>query len=278
MADNDIKSLLDDIIDNTDKSFPTTNMDNHGNRSLTYDKGAFREKLSLCVLKDMISAMMDDKVEDMDGMIDDTIVKHIANDYNGSCYNYLCKARDNRNSPMLGDIIQEIDDAADKVEINVNLTKDPSSEENKIDPIELANSVDNYADFREKLRIKVSKKIIDNVTSELVDNNDAPKFKDTLDAELKAKTPDHPESEPESDTATDNPDLSIGPDNMISPKNESCIISAATQIIEESYHNGPSPVSVDYAMNKAICEYCVTMLDICFTMKSSDNFFTKYSE
>jgi hypothetical protein len=276
MADNDIKSLLDDIIDNTDKSYPATNMDNHGNTSLTYDRGGFREKLSLGVLKDIVSGMMCDHVEDMDGMIDDSIIKHIAKNYNGSCYGYLCKARDNLNSPLIGDIIQEIDNAVEKADEHIKLTKDPSSVENMFNPIELAKSVDNYEEFRDKMGKYVSKKVIDNVTEELVDNNDAPKFKDTIDNELKAKTPEHPETEPTSDSTKDNQDVSITYDNMISPKNESFIITAASKIITESYRNAPSPVSIDYAMNLAICEYCISMLDICFKNRSKENFFSKY--
>ena len=58
---NDIKSLLDNIIDDTDKSFPSSDAqigDSVGNRPLTFDRGGFREKLALGVLKDMVSAMM----------------------------------------------------------------------------------------------------------------------------------------------------------------------------------------------------------------------------
>jgi hypothetical protein len=276
---NDIKSLLDNIIDDTDKSFPTTDAnigDTVGNKPLTFDRGGFREKLSLCVLKDMISAMMDDHTEDMDGMIDNAIVKHIANDYNGSCYDYLCKARDRRKSPLLGDVIQEIDNAVEDADETLQRTKDPESINDMIDVNELSKNVENYKDFREKLRDKVSKKIIMSVTAELVGNDDAPKFKKTLDAELKAVKPDQPTGEPKEDDAIGTPDLSIGAEDMMVPKQESVIVTAATKIISESYFNKTERPSIDVAMNQAICEYCLTQLDLCFTMNSTDDFFDKY--
>lgn len=273
---NDIKSLIDGIIDDTDNSYPANVGDDVGNKPLTFDKGSFREKLSLCVLKDMISAMMDDHTEDMDGMIDNAIIKHIANDYNGSCYDYLCTARDRRKSPFLGDIIQEIDNTVEEADEEIKLTKDSESIKDLIDPIDLAGKVKNYDQFRANLRDKVSKKIIMSVTAELVGNDDAPKFKDTIDAELKAVKPDQPKNEPESDSATELPDLTIGDENMMTPKQESVIITAATKIISESYFDNKEKPSVETAMNQAICEYCLTMLDLCFTMNSTDDFFDKY--
>lgn len=278
----DIKSLLDNIIDDTNKSYPAGDAqvgDSVGNKPLTFDKGGFREKLALGVLKDMVCAMMDDHTEDMDGMIDNAIIKHIEKDYDGSCYGYLCKARDRRNSPMLGDVIQEINNAVEEAAVQVNLTKDPSSINNMFDPIEVAKNVENYKDFREKLRDKVSKKIIMSVTAELVGNDDAPKFKDTLDAELKAVKPDdQPTNEPEADSATEEPDMEFEDENIMSPKpkTESVIVTAATKIISESYFNKTETPSVEDAMNQAICEYCVTQLDLCFTMNSTDDFFDKY--
>ena len=272
----EIKDLLDNIIDDTDKSYPTNVGDSVGNKPLTFDRGGFREKLSLCVLKDMISAMMDDHTEDMDGMIDNAIIKHIANDYNGSCYDYLCKARDRRNSPMLGDVIQEIDNAVDAADEKIKLTKDDTSINNMVDPIELSKSVDGYAEFREKLRDKVSKKIIQSVTAELVDNDDAPKFKDTLDAELKAVSPEQPTGEPKEDGAISSPDLKTGEEDMMIPKQESVIVTAASKIISEAYIAKQEVPSVETAMDMAICEYCLTQLDLCFTMNSTDDFFDKY--
>ena len=276
---NDIKNLLDDIIDDTDNSYPKADAnlgDSVGNRPLTFDRGGFREKLSLCVLKDMISAMMDDHTEDMDGMIDNAIIKHIATDYNGSCYDYLCKARDRRKSPFLGDVIQEIDDIVTEAAARIELTKDPSSISDMIDPKEIANNVKDYSEFRKNLRDKVSKKIIMSVTAELVGNDDAPKFKDTIDAELKAVKPTQPTNEPTEDGAIDSPDLEIGDEDMMIPKQESVIVTAATKIISESYFNKTERPSIDVAMNQAICEYCLTQLDLCFTMNSTDDFFDKY--
>ena len=78
----DIKSMLDAIIDGANNKFPNTvNSTIHQNPGTdmpqTFDAGKFREKLSLYVLKDIICAMMHDETEDLDGMIDQSIMKHI---------------------------------------------------------------------------------------------------------------------------------------------------------------------------------------------------------
>ena len=95
MADG-VKSLIDDIIHNTDNSYPagkgpvydkdTVGAEiTHNNFPVqTFDKGKFKEKLSLYVLKDLVSAMMADDVADVDHMVDDSIMRHIRDNYNGS--------------------------------------------------------------------------------------------------------------------------------------------------------------------------------------------------
>lgn len=274
---NDIKSLLDNIIDDTDNSYPEKVDTSTSNPALTFDKGSFREKLSLGVLRDMITAMMGGHTEDMDGMIDDAIIKHIACDYNGSCYDYLCAARDRRKSPMLGDVIQEIDNAVEDADEHIKLTKDTSDIKSDSDVIrDLANNVPDYDTFTNKLGENVKEKIISSVTADLVKNNKAPKFRDTLAVELKAVSPSQPTSQPESDSSTDTPDLTVGDEDMMSPKTESVIITAATKMISESYFSTGNKMEVDEAMNRAICEYCLTQLDLCFTLRSSDDFYDKY--
>ena len=89
----DIKGMLDAIIDGANNKFPNTiNSTIHQNPGVntptTFDAGKFREKLSLYVLKDIICAMMHDETKDLDGMIDQSIMKHIHDDYEtsqGSC-------------------------------------------------------------------------------------------------------------------------------------------------------------------------------------------------
>lgn len=277
---NDIKSLLDGIIERTDNSYSTSETDTTNlNPSLTFDKGAFREKLSLGVLRDIVSMMMDGHTEDVDGMIDKAILDHIRNDYDG-CYDYLCKARDktsNPSSPMLSDIIQEIDDMTYNAEKKITLTKDDSAINDTIDPLELEKSVDSYAEFREKIRRKVADKIINSVAAEIVGSNDAPTFRDTLDENLEGKA-----AEP--DSATKEPDKEIVPedDNMIEDNNgedvksESVIITAASKIIFESYSRDGSHMETKDAINLAILEYCLTQMDLCFLQHTKENFYSKY--
>ena len=109
----DVKNLLDSIIDNTNNSYPvggkgpvynkdTVGVDiTHNNfHPQTFDKGKFKEKLSMYVLKDLVCAMMHDETTDLDAMIDESIMRHIKNNYNGSCYSYICNARDRLKSPL----------------------------------------------------------------------------------------------------------------------------------------------------------------------------------
>ena len=123
MPNNDVRSLLDSIIHNTNQSFSQNDSKTvddaesvgvtvkHNNfHPQTFDSGKFREKLSLYVLHDLVGAMMHDETTDLDCMIDQSIMKHIKDDYNGTCYGYLCNARDRLKSPLLGDIIQEVED------------------------------------------------------------------------------------------------------------------------------------------------------------------------
>lgn len=272
----DIKDLINDIIDRTDNSYTSTSDTTTKNQTLTFDKGTFREKLSLLVLKDIVSAMMADQTQDLDGMIDKSIIDHIADDYSGSCYNYLCRSRDKTNSPMLGDIIQEIDDATDKMANQITLTKDDSAIDDEIDPLELAKNVDGYAKFRDAIRRKVSEKIINSVAKEIVDSDDAPTFKDTLGKELEVskKTDEEVPTETPSATPEEIPD-ETPTENATTPTGESVIIKASTKIISEAYMDGDS-ISTKDAINKAIIEYCLSEMDTCFLQDTKNNFYNKY--
>ena len=274
----DIKDLINGIIDSTDNSYPTSPANiNVKNPTLTFDKGAFREKLSLCVLRDIVHAMLDDDYEDMDGMIDRSIINHIAADYNGSCYDYLCKSRDATKSPMISDIIQEIDDTvedtADKAARDKEVVIDDISLQNVVNPLDLEKRVDNYAQFREEIKKKVADKIINSVVAELVGNNDAPKFKDNLDASLKEKQ-NETNSKPEED-GNGSTDMKTGEENMVQPMGESVIITAAGRIYAESARAG---IDTDYdtCMNKAILEYALTNLDLCWKQHTKNDFYNKY--
>lgn len=258
---NDIKSLLDSIIDDTNNSFQKKNdivvknnsvgaVHHHNNfHPVTFDAGKFREKLSLYVLKDLICAMMHDETTDLDGMIDESIQRHIHNDYNGTCYGYLCNARDRLKSPLIGDIIQEIDDKTEEVEDALNNTKDADLMNGEIDTKELLKNVDNYDTFRDKLKEQVSKKVVNDVSGVITQRNDAPVF-DDLDEEL---------------TKTDKDDVT----------NESVILRICGSIVTESAI-AKKPISTEEGLNKAIVEYCIAEMDYLFKADPKVSIYAKY--
>lgn len=258
---NDIKSLLDSIIDDTNNSFQKKNdivvknnsvgaVHHHNNfHPVTFDAGKFREKLSLYVLKDLICAMMHDETTDLDGMIDESIQRHIHNDYNGTCYGYLCNARDRLKSPLIGDIIQEIDDKTEDVEDALNNTKDADLMNGEIDTKELLKNVDNYDTFRDKVKELVSKKVVDDVSGVITQRNDAPVF-DDLDEEL---------------TKTDKDDVT----------NESVILRICGSIVTESAI-AKKPISTEEGLNKAIVEYCIAEMDYLFKADPKVSIYAKY--
>lgn len=258
---NDIKSLLDSIIDDTNNSFQKKNdivvknnsvgaVHHHNNfHPVTFDAGKFREKLSLYVLKDLICAMMHDETTDLDGMIDESIQRHIHNDYNGTCYGYLCNARDRLKSPLIGDIIQEIDDKTEEVEDELNDTKDEDLMNGEIDTAELLKDVPDYDTFRDKLKEQVSKKVVDDVSGVITQRNDAPVF-DDLDEEL---------------TKTDKDDVT----------NESVILRICGSIVTESAI-AKKPISTEEGLNQAIVEYCIAEMDYLFKADPKISIYAKY--
>lgn len=253
MAD-DIKSLLDSIIDDTNNSYQGKNniSDNnihHGPCCVKFDDGKFREKLSLCVLKDIICAMMHDDTRDLDCMIDESIIHHIKTNYKGSCYGYLCNARDRLKSPLIGDIIQEIDDKTEEVENSIENTKDEDLMNGEIDTSELLKNVDNYDEFRDKIKDVVSNKVIDDVSGVIAQRNDAPVF-DDIDDELK-KAPDE-------DTTS-----------------ESVIFNICSSIVTESAI-AKNQISVEEGLERAIVEYCISEMDYLFKAEPKVSIYAKY--
>lgn len=247
MAINDVKNLLDSIIDDTDNSYNDNKM-NSSHVSInprsgshlprTFDSGKFREKLSLYVLHDLVSAMMHDETTDLDDMIDESIMRHILNDYHGTCYGYLCHSRDRLKSPLVGDIIQEIENKTVDVEKEVQVTKDEDGIKSTIDIDEILKNVSNYDEFRDKLKNAVSDKVVKDVTDVVTKRNDAVVF-DDLDEELDAKRADD-----------------ITPDNT----NESVILRICGAIVTEAAMN-KQPISTEEGINKAIVEYCIDQMD-----------------
>lgn len=179
MAKN-IKGLMDDIIKDTDKRYS----EDDGYEK--FDKEGFRERLCMFVLRDIIDAMMAHDTKDLDGMIDDSIMHHIHDDYKGTCYGYLCKSRDKCKSPMLADIIQEIDEKVNEVAQECSLTKnEPVLESAEVK--KMLEGVEDYDSFVEKLASEVSQKVVDDVAGLLTDGGaKAPSFSD-LDDKIELK-------------------------------------------------------------------------------------------
>jgi hypothetical protein len=268
---SDTKSLIDDIIHNTDNSYPAgkgpvydkdtvgAEITQNNYPVQTFDKGKFREKLSLYVLKDLISAMMADDVADVDGMVDASIMRHIKDDYNGSCYSYLCDARDRTKSPLLSDIIQEVDDATDDKEKELEETKDDDNLAGEINIAVMLKDVTNYEEFRKKLKERVSQKVVDDVAGVITKRNDAPVF-DDLDEELE-KTDENEEGEQKEVTDEET--------------QESVILTICGKIVAESYVE-KAPISTEEGLERAICEYCVAQLDSLFKMNPKRHVYDKY--
>ena len=184
MAKQNIKDLMDDIIKDTDKRY-SKDEDCYEK----FDGDAYREKLSMFVLKDIIDAMMAHDTKDLDGMIDDSIMKHIHDDYKGTCYGYLCNARDKCKSPLLAQIIQEIEGKTAEVAMECELTKNHPVVESA-DVKEMLKGVDDYDSFIEKLATEVSQKVVNDVAGLLTDGGaKAPSFSD-LDDKIELQTTD----------------------------------------------------------------------------------------
>lgn len=248
---NDIKNLLDSIIEDTDKSYPDKKeyiggMDGSPN-PVTFDKGQFREKLSMFVLKDIIGAMMHDETKDLDGMIDSSIMRHIRDNYDGTCYGYITGSRDKLKSPMLSDIIQEIDDTVENVADEVSLKKDESVAD-KVDVNDIVKNVENYDEFREKLKKQVSDQVVNDVTKVVTTSNDAPVF-DDLDEKLSKSDED--------------------------VTNESVILRLCGAIVTESAMAG-NQMSTEEGMNRAIVEYCICEMDALFKQIPKMNIYSRY--
>lgn len=271
MPDNNIKSLLDDIINRTNTSFnkntdhPVNNSDSvgvtvtHNNfHPQTFDSGKFREKLSLYVLHDLVDAMMHDETQDLNEMIDVSIIKHIKDNYNGTCYGYLCNARDRLKSPLIGDIVQEVEDKTDETANALNDTKDSDFMNGDIDVKTLLKDVKDYDTFRNKLKKQVSDKVVKDVAQVITKRNDAPVF-DDLDEELNKKDANE-----------------INQDSTKEPTQESVIVKMCGAIVTECAI-AKTPISTEEGMNRAIVEYCLNEMDYLFKQVPKKTMYMKYN-
>lgn len=253
----DIKSMLDAIIDGANNKFPNTiNSTIHQNPGVntptTFDAGKFREKLSLYVLHDIICAMMHDETKDLDGMIDQSILKHINDDYGGSCYGYLCKAKGALNSPVLSDIIQEIDGKTMQIQSKVVDRQDNSFTDDAANLKDELKDIENYEELRNRLKEVVSNKVVNDVAKVVTQSNDAPVF-DDLDNKLEEKKNEKLEE----------------------TTNESVILRMTGKFVTEAAMNG-SPISTEEGMQRAIIEYCLNEMDYLFKLDPSMRHMSRY--
>jgi hypothetical protein len=275
---NDVKNLLDSIIDDTNNSYPAGGKgpvydketvgayNTHNNfHPQTFDKGKFREKLSLYVLHDLVGAMMHDETTDLDNMIDESIMRHIKNNYNGSCYSYLTNARDRLKSPLLADVIQEVDAKTDEVEEELEETKDEDTLNFEINIKDLLKDVVDYDDFREKLKDQVSKKVVDDVAGVITQRNDAPIFPD-LDEKLNKQDADEVADEEKA-----------AEEGMMDEDHttESVILKLTGAIVTEAAINKVS-MSTEEGMNRAVVEYCLNEMDYLFKADPKVNMYARY--
>jgi hypothetical protein len=286
----DIKDLLEDIIKSTDKSYEDKHKASEdASEHEKFDKVNFREKLSMYVLRDLISAMMHDDTKDLDGMIDQSVMRHIKTNYGGSCYGYLKSACDKLQSPLIGNIIMEINNKCDEVEEQVCLTKNPKCiEEAEMKTKELLKNCDNYDEFRQRLMNKVSKDIVDDVTNVVVNGNEAPVF-DDLDESLNKKSKEDKEKEAKEDeqkeekaeeggtpeTEDKQPDqASETPNDQV--KSESVILKMCEAIVTESYVKEHKKMTSEEGLNRAIIEYCIVQMDGLFKQNPKQDGFDRY--
>lgn len=249
----DIKHLLDAIIDGDSSVSGAEKFVTASDKPLNAQMGHvnfnandFREKISLCVLKDLITAMMADDTSDMGDMIDDSIIRHIHNDYNDTCFGYLCKSRDRLNSPILGDIIQEIEDTTDNVEKEVEDTHSISNADPEKKTEDILKNIKDYDELRQALKDEVSKKVIADVTQVITRSNDAPVF-DNIDKKIN-----------KTDTTT-----------------ESVILKMTGNIVTEAAISG-TKMSTEDGMKQAITTYCLGELDALFKADVTRTIVRKY--
>ena len=208
--------------------------------------------------------MMHDETKDLDGMIDASIMNHINTNYSGSCYNYLTKSNAALNSPMLGSIIQEINDKVEEAANVVCCTKNTDYvKEADLRTKEMLDSCDEgetYKEFCNRLRDKVAKDIVEDVSRAIADKN-VPVF-DDLDSKIK-----------QSDEKKDDPNKNAA--EVETTANESMIMTMCGNIVQESVLNN-TPMTTEEGLNKAIIEYCIVQMDILFKQTKNIDGFSRY--
>ncbi len=271
---NNVKDMLDSIINNTDNSYQKNDkgtafkantvgatVTSNNFHPQTFDSGKFKEKLSLYVLHDLVDAMMADDTEGLDEMVDKSIMKHINDNYDGSCYGYLCAARDRLKSPILAGVVQEVDDITEETSEELEENKDDDTLAGNINIQVLLKDVTDYDTFRDKLKDAVSKKVVDDVYGVVTKRNDAPVF-DDLDEELEKQDKD----EVQEKATAEEEDVT-----------EESVIMRLTGAIVTEHAIAKDPISTDEGMDQAIVEYCLHELDMCFKAKPKTSFWQSHN-
>ena len=254
----DIKDMLDSIIDGANNKFPNTiNSTMHQNMGVkqpqTFDAGQFREKLSLYVLRDVISAMMHDDTKDLDGMIDQSIMQHIRDEYGCGCYDYLRKCCGKMKSPMMEDIVQEIDNKAEDTTKKVAETQDDAFTDDIANMKNELPGIQNYEELRKKLRDIVSQKVVNDIAKEIKDSNYAPST-DGLEDKLTIKS-----------TAMKDPNADEADVAGEDVQSESVIMNIHQTIMTEAAVRD-IPITQEQSMELAIIEFCMAEMDYLFKM------------
>lgn len=271
---NNVKDMLDSIINNTDNSYQKdakgpafkantvgATVTSNNFHPQTFDAGKFKETLSLYVLHDLVDAMMADDTEGLDEMVDKSIMNHINNNYDGSCYGYLCAARDRLKSPILAGVVQEVDDITEETSEELEENKDDDTLAGNINIQVLLKDVTDYDTFRDKLKDAVSKKVVDDVYGVVTKRNDAPVF-DDLDEELEKKDKGEVQEKAEAGAEED--------------LTEESVIMRLTGAIVTEHAIAKDPISTDEGMDQAIVEYCLHELDMCFKAKPKTSFWQSH--
>lgn len=243
-----VKQLIDQVIADT----PNNGFDSQGTTDRgfpQFDKRECKNKLSMLVLKDLIQGMMrDEPIEGLDNMIGQSLGKYLNDPAfkNVDAYDYICQSRDRLSSPLLGELIQELDTATDELE-----TKAKDGEKVDLDNVnvnDILKKVENYDDLRKTLKEIVSQKVVRDVTKNILNSDDSPTF-GNLDEKL-AKV---------SDEVLQN----------------SVIMTISSKIFKESYkedkHTDP-----DVATQRAIVEFCVYQLGRVFKQTPRVDIFKEY--
>lgn len=273
---NNVKDMLDSIINNTDNSYQKNDkgpafkantvgatVTSNNFHPQTFDSGKFKEKLSLYVLHDLVDAMMADDTEGLDEMVDKSIMKHINDNYDGSCYGYLCAARDRLKSPILAGVVQEVDDMTAEIDEDLFENKDEAVLDNgEINVKVLLKDVIDYDTFRDKLKDAVSKKVVDDVYGVVTKRNDAPVF-DDLDEELEKQDKDKVQEK------------SVEKQEEEDVTEESVIMRLTGAIVTE-HAIANDPITTDEGMDQAIVEYCLHELDMCFKARPKTSFWNSH--